>query len=285
MWDYSNVRLMVGCTFHFRADRLEHFYETIRAICHYPVGEVEIHVATNTFDPSQLASLKLLLDQLMETFPAALGYERRFSVHSFGGFRNPFELAWAHKSFIRDRFIGSSFSHFLYTEDDLEVTFANFLYYLRYRDLLKQDGLIPGFIRTEFNYDDNEIYSTDQFEPVKTFTRKHLELDGLSFMTLDNPHHAAFILDQELASEYVASRSFDMEKSSEVYGWELCERSTMALMWERLPEGFWVRAVVPVTKSLVIPSMACIRHLPNTYANKPESRLGKVKMSSVLVGN
>lgn len=274
---------MVAITFHYRHVRLEHLYETVRSICHFPVGLVDFHIYTNTNDAAAIASITEILSDVGATLPTALGYERRLEVHTVQGLSDPQHLTWAHKPLIRDAFAGSSFTHFIYTEDDHELSYLNFLYFDRYRGILKAHNLLPGFTRTELNLSTMEHYSTDALSANHVEHKRSVTEDGLRFITLDNPYMGMFVLDQEMAGEYLASRSFDIELSKQVYSWEVCERSAMGLTWESASEGFWTRVAVPVSEDKRVLGMACIRHLPNTYANRPESPLGKIRMKDVIV--
>ncbi|NHT75939.1 hypothetical protein G8E10_09655 [Rhizobiaceae bacterium CRRU44] len=277
----TDDRIMVAVTFHYRHDRLEHLYQTIRSIAHYPVQEVTFHIYTNSADASQHQAIHELLSELTEVFPGAGNTSRTIEIHTVEGLDNPQHLTWAHKPLIRE-FIGSCYTHFIYTEDDHEITYANFLYFRTYRNILAPHGLYPGFQRIELNKSDMVLHSTDQVGPSRVIPRAKIDMGEFIFMTMDNPYYGFFILDQHLAGEYVTNRAFDMESSKESFGWEVCERSAMALTFENVPDGFWVRPVVPVTKGHRIASVACVRHLPNNYANNPSSPLGSMRMSDVI---
>ena len=59
----------------------------------------------------------------------------------------------------------------------------------------------------------------------------------------------------------------------------------MALMFEDAPPPFPARCVVPVdTAAKIIPSFATLAHLPNNYADDPNSGFGKIPMAELFQG-
>lgn len=88
-----------------------------------------------------------------------------------------------------------------------------------------------------------------------------------------------FILDKDLALEYISSRSFDREQSMDVRPvWGLCERASMGLCFENPPEGFFHRYVIPVNaKTLRTPSWSWVYHIANNYTNNPRVRFAKIQ--------
>ncbi|PYE98891.1 hypothetical protein C8J35_103492 [Rhizobium sp. PP-F2F-G38] len=278
MFDLSENRILVAITFHYRQSRLQYLYQTMRAIAHYPVQSVDFHIFTNSADGAHHHEMQGMFSEMSETFHGA---DRSLSIHTVHDLSNPQHLTWSHKPLVRE-FVGSAYTHFIYTEDDHEITYGNFLYFLKYREALKPHGVYPGFQRIELNYKDSEVYSTDQFGKSQMAPRAKIEHENFVFMTMDNPYYGFFILDQDLALEYVNNRAFDIETSKDSFPWEVSERSAMALTYENVPDGFWVRPVVPITKAYRIASMACVRHLPNNYTNNPDSLLGKMPMAHVI---
>jgi hypothetical protein len=95
-----------------------------------------------------------------------------------------------------------------------------------------------------------------------------VNLDEYAFVNLDYPFNAMFILDRELALEYVETLSFDRERSKVVRPeWDVACRAAMGLCFENPPQGFAIRYVSPVDpRTLTTPSWSWIYHLPNNYA-------------------
>ncbi len=58
----------------------------------------------------------------------------------------------------------------------------------------------------------------------------------------------------------------------------------MGLCFEHIPPSFQSRYVVPVSiQTGLIPSCAWIFHLPNNYANDPQTSFGKVQMNALFI--
>jgi hypothetical protein len=127
---------------------------------------------------------------------------------------------------------------------------------------------IPSFQRIEYNDADNRLYLVDQIGVTDFSSRNRVNLDGYAFVNLDYPFNAIFILDRELALEYVETPSFDRERSKVVRPeWDVACRAAMGLCFENPPQGFAVCYVSPVDPStLTIPSWSWVYHLPNNYA-------------------
>jgi hypothetical protein len=214
---------------------------------------------------------------------------RTFSVRHGGDLAHPHHLAWCHKEIIAGQFVSENtshrYSHFLYLEDDMRLSFANFSYFVEFREILRDIGMLPAFLRVEYSSKSNAFFNTDNIEPVPTNALPYLESEKHFLINMPNPYCACFILDAELAAEYVRSRSFDLAGSREVTGWEIRERAAMGLCFENVPPPFKCRYVVPVAKHTgIAPSFAWISHLPNNYADDPETLFGKIPMDALFVG-
>jgi hypothetical protein len=115
--------------------------------------------------------------------------------------------------------------------------------------------------------------------------QSHICLNGTVLVNMPNPYNPCFILDVELAEEYVRSRSFDREASQAVCQWGVRERAALGLCLENVPPPFQTRYLVPVSRRTgKLPEFARISHLPNNYANDPRSPLGKVRVDELFVG-
>jgi capsular polysaccharide biosynthesis protein len=283
--DAHRARLLVTITFHFRKHRLRLLFQVIKTLSGFPTAVLDIVVVTNTAAAEDVAAIKRLCGPVVRFAAQSSASLKTLEVRSFPGLRNPWHLPWMHKQIIAGRFVGTpaEYTHYVNLEDDLEFSFENFCYFLKYRQVLSRWGVLPSFLRIELNYSDDQLYSTDQTESTRLDDRRVVKLDGLWFLCMDNPRAAMFVLDQELAREYIASRSFDLEASKQVSGWPVRERASMALCLENVPEGFLARHVVPADPlRLTMPSFAYIYHLANNYTNNPKSGLGKLPVTKLF---
>lgn len=127
-----------------------------------------------------------------------------------------------------------------------------------------------------------DLVNTDNLNRVEVFKEPHLCVGNLLFVNMPNPYNACFVLDAELAAEYVRTSSFDKVKSA-FQPWGIRERAAMGLCFENIPPSFNSRYVVPVSvQSGTAPKYSWIFHLPNNYANDG-SNFGKIPMKSLFV--
>jgi hypothetical protein len=248
-------------------------------LAEYPVALLEVHIVANAISESEDSTLRRLAEEI-------LGPDRA-SIHRVDDLAHPFDLAWRHKEVIARRFLGAGadFTHFIYLEDDIRFTFANFRYFVEERERLRERGLLPAFLRAEWSQAANGLVATDCFWPVYVPVQPQLRSGDIVFANMPNPYNPCFVLDRELAAEYVASPFFDKEASSHLARWGIRERAAMGLCLENVPRGFKSRYVVPVSTltNSVVPA-ARIRHLQGTYATQATTGLGKVRLETLLHG-
>jgi hypothetical protein len=266
----SPFRILVAVTFHFRESRLQYLFQVVRALCEYPVDVLDVVVITNVDDDMTLKQIRDLCGPLFAPFPVRPSSKKNILIESFPNLPHSWLLPWSHKHLIANRFLSAepAYTHFIYVEDDVLLSFDNFCYFVHYRDMLKERRLIPSFQRIEYNDADNRLYLLDQIGVTDFTSRGCVNLDGYAFVNLDYPFNAMFILDRELALEYVETPSFDRERSKVARpDWDVACRAAMGLCFEHPPQGFAARYVSPIDPStLTAPSWSWIYHLPNNYA-------------------
>jgi len=279
-------RILVDVTFHYCESRLQYLFQVIRALSEYPVESTDIVIVTNVADQNKLHEIMSLCSPLVERHPARPSGKKTLSIESFPNLADPWHLPWCHKRLISDRFLNTemAYTHYIHLEDDILLSFDNFCYFIRYRDLLRDHRLIPSFHRVEFNADDNRLYLVDQIGVSDFPSRKAIDVDNFAFVNPDYPHNAMFILDKKLALEYIASPSFDLERSKDVRpSWGLCERAGMGLCFENPSEGFSSRYVIPVNpKTFKTPYWSWVYHIANNYTKNPRVRFGKTQTDQLF---
>ena len=274
------TRVLVAISFHFRSTRLIYLSEVLRSLSEFSVAAMHVVIVTNTSCQEDRALLSRLLDESLA--------DKTGEVRSHPDLAHPFDLTWYHKPVISSDFIAKNsgtYTHFIYLEDDTRMTFPNLCYFLEYRELLRHFGLLPSFLRMEYSDSLGGFVASDAFWPVYVPTQSHIRLADVMLVNLPNPYNPCFILDAELAAEYVGSPSFDQETSRKVCNWGVRERAAMGLCFEHVPAPFQTRYVVPVSaKTSMAPPFARISHLPNTFANNPSHVLGKNRINVLFVG-
>ncbi len=268
-------RLLVCVTFHYVAARLVWLQQVLACFSRY---EIPFHliVVTNTVHPAEVASIMGLVP------PSG---SMQVECRSFDGMAHPFELTWAHKLIIAQEFLAGDRTHFVYVEDDILIPPESFAYWLDYRASLGRRGLIPGFVRVEREPASGVLFATDQMGPTQLDRMRMVRAGPWMFTNADSPYTGSFILDRDLAAEYVASASFSKTGSMAVKpNWGIRERAAMGLSFEAVPRFFWSRLVVPFAPStLRIPEFAHVTHAPANYAQDPASDLAKIPLDAMLL--
>ncbi len=273
----KNSHALVAISAYYDPSRLQYLSKVLASLATIP--KVDIIVLTNTFKENELLNIKNICDQATQS-----NSEVTISIRSYDLGINGYFLTWCHKPIISDEFIGSKYSHFIYLEDDMEFKLDNFCYFIQYRERFRMLGLLPSFLRVEYHSGFNDFTNTDNCGPVTIMERPNIELDDLYFVELPNPYTACFVLDQELAAEYIQTPSFDYMRSFLSSQWNIRERAAMGLCFEHIPKGFTSRYVVAVSKKIkAAPRYTWVAHLPNTYANKPNCAYGKQRMSTLFI--
>lgn len=279
-------RILAAVTFHFRNSRLQYLFQVVRALSEYPVEALDVVIITNVDDEMVLEQIRNLCAPLFKPFPVRRWSKKSLSIESFPKLRNPWFLPWSHKHLIADKFLTTepAYTHFIYLEDDILLSFNNFCYFIHYREMLKEARLIPAFQRIEYNDADNRLYLLDQVGVSDLGSRKRVDVDGYQFVNLDYPYCASFILDRDLALEYVRTPSFDLERSKTVRPeWGIAERAAMGLCFEDPPEGFVLRYVSPVDPStLMTPYWAWVYHVTNNYAQNDLKPFAKTRIDQLF---
>jgi hypothetical protein len=274
------ARIVVSITFYYRDTRLCFLAEVLRSLSEFPAAAMDVLVLTNTCHKEQLASLRRLCDESLSG--------NICQIRSYGDLQNPLHLAWSHKAIIAAEFVGGTqhqYTHFIYLEDDVRLSIANFSYFVDFRERLRGFGLLPAFVRIEYSTALGGFVGSDVFWRVYVPAQSYLRLGQTVMVNLPNPYNPCFILDAELAREYVRSPSFDREGSQAVCPWGLTERAAMGLCLENVPRPFQSRYVVPVSMQTgMVPAFASISHLPNNYADNPRSPLAKVRIDELFAG-
>jgi hypothetical protein len=279
----NHIRILAAVTFHFRPSRIKYLFEVIRALSEYRVEALDVVIITNEEQDSSLDQIRNACKPLLEPFPA-WGGVKRLLIESHTQLADPWLLPWCHKHLISGEFLQNDYTHFIYIEDDIRLSFENFCYFLYYRDPLKEHGLIPAFQRVEYNSDTNRLYFCDQIGVSDFNSRLHVKLDNYVFVNLDYPWCALFILDRELALEYIGTRSFDRKLSEGVRpDWDLACRAGMGVSFENVPLGFSHRGACPVNPAtLTTPCWSWVYHLPNNYTKSQLRPFGKTRTDQIF---
>lgn len=255
--------LAVCITFFYVPERLAYLSQIISNYAGI-ARKTDIYIVTNVLD-TNLVSSKL------PNIPAEL------SINFFTptGTGHPYFLTWSHREIFRKLLHDGDVSHFLYTEDDLLFDRSNVIYWLKYRDALRNHGLIPSFIRVELHQELGWV-SSDCKKPINPNKQpKRTLADGTQFIGMKYPYQGMYFLDRDLMDEFYNSPAM----SPDFGKWNIREKAAQGLTFVNVPEGFTSRNVLLVdAKTMRIPQETWIHHLPNNYANDPNAKFGKLSM-------
>ncbi|MBF0582612.1 MAG: sel1 repeat family protein [Magnetococcales bacterium] len=274
-----SARLLVAVAFHYREERLGYLATMLSSLFAFPVNILHVVVMTNTENPAEMEAIQAICHPLFSASKNAI-------VQPYSGLEDPFMLTWCFRPLLQELFLAknASYTHFIYLEDDIELSFLNFCYFVSYRDLLQAHNLIPAFVRVEFNDSIKKHVSTDNWYQTELDKGKKIACGDYYFVDLTNPYMAMFIMDRALAEEYVASPSSDCLTSRSIVSWGIREQAAMGLTFENVPPGFMSRYVVPISMTdRMAPLCSWIYHLPNNLANYPNTPNGKLPMAQLVV--
>lgn len=274
----EDCSILVAITFHHVPKRVIYLLDVVRALADFPVRRIDIRVMINDVPDAEFDALHAVL-------AATLSANATVTLVRCRDLAHPFDLAWAHKRLIPDEFLAeaSPYSHFVYLEDDMRFGFRNFRYFVEHRPFLATHGLIPSFLRVEYSTEAQEMRCTDVQNSMPFDRLRKLERGPYLFVAHTNPYCAVYVLDRDLAREYVASASFDHAASATIRDIGTRERSAMGLCWENVPRGFRSRYAIPIDPQRAIAAGECwVPHLPNNYTTRMRSASGKLPMRNLI---
>lgn len=277
------MKVLTCIAFHFRQERL-HYLRQVLFMQQFLADAVHVFITTNTADPEELRAITSIAPATTDRF--------KFEVVTFDNLPNPWLLTWAHKVILAAKLDDPSYTHYLYSEDDIEVTPMNIDYWINARETLRPLGLYPSFVRVEWSDDYQDWVSTDIRQAVSIETTPHVSLPGGSYgyINFPNPYQGLFFYDRELMAEHAGSISFDilrygnLENLDLTWGGGVAERANFAQTFMNVPNGFFSRNVAPyLPKYMMLDPRCFVHHLPNNFANlKPEVEFGKLRVKDIF---
>jgi len=241
--------------------------------------KVDLTIITNTSKKENIIKLEQLLNTELI----------KVDIINVKNLIHPYLLPWCHTEIMKKKFEDKSFTHFLFTEDDILVLPKNIFYWIKARKSLKKFNLIPSFIRYEKNKL-NVKYSLDIRNKIKIkYTpRVFSNKNNIAFInTVLPPFQGMYFYDRELMDEYLNGSAISPDYgffSSEIRdAYLIRERASMGLTHYNVPEGFYNRYVFPVSlKEKSVKDYCLLHHLPNKYADDSSEPFGKTLLSELI---
>jgi hypothetical protein len=264
-------KLLIGITVHFVKERIE-FLRRIAINFNRLSLNTQVFIVTNTNSADEQKLIKAAIKSHVEIYvPKYLGH--------------PFLLTWGHLDIFREYFQADpDISHFMYLEDDIEIKPNNIEYWLRGRDDLREAGLIPSFLRYEFASQETEMRCTDMtssYELKKLPVLQKID-NNYCYINLPRLYQGMYLLDRELAKRHLFGQSSHPDFGSS--SWNIREKAAQGIIFKNVPSGCFSKNFLGFKKDKnSIDPDALIHHVPNTYANNPKSKFGKIKIKDLII--
>ncbi len=241
----------------------------------------KIIILTNNISAKQLKKLK----NKSKKFPNI-----KLKIHK--NILNNRLLPWYHVSLMKEAYKDTTYSHFLYLEDDICINKENFLYWCNSRNALKKFNLIPGFIRIEKNK--NDLYAIDFIKKVKKNKLANVSINkSYNFISHKYPYQAMYLYDRELIKEHLDGPSSNPDCGHGAFNTnfidkrminlDLMAKASIGLTYINVPSGFESRIVVLYNLNKKQLDEKCyINHLSNKYSKLKNSWFGNYKVGEVI---
>ena len=194
---------------------------------------------------------------------------------------------------MKKLYVNGDITHFLYLEDDIYLSRSNFNYWLNSRKILKKFGLIPGFVRTENNKSDNQLYAIDFLKKSSFNLLPKIKINkDYNFINNEFPYQGMYLYDRDLMKEHLSGPSSNPDCGhgafnvnfidNRMINLDLMAKANIGLTYINPPYGFFNRIVIPFeAKKKRIAKFCEIQHLSNRYSNT-QSSFGNIKVEDAI---
>ena len=224
-------KLKVVIAFHYVEERLKYLKGVLESLSQFDDNYViDVMVQTHQFGEG--------LAKLVNEYDPMCAFE------VIGNLKDPYMLTWSHKARM-ETFLDSDYTHFIYLEDDMQLTQENMEYWLETKDYFRSRNtdFIPAFVRVEYK-NDGEAMAIDMKGPP---TGIGVDFGDRQFVSLDQFYQGMFIMDRDMVEKHVKSPSFKFETSRPIPGTfnDVRERANQGNMYVDVHEGFHHSLLVP----------------------------------------
>jgi hypothetical protein len=100
------------------------------------------------------------------------------------------------------------------------------------------------------------------------------------YVNLPEPYQGMYLLDRVLAGGHL----FGPSSSPDFGHWPIREKAAQGITFHEVPTGCFSRNFLGVDmSSKTIDSGALLHHLPNNYADAPETKFGKIPVEEIFI--
>ena len=275
----EKIKIAAVITFFFREDKIKNLVKVCDGLNNLS-NENEIHIFTNNISSSQAEKLKKEIKINVNLITIDEPVHDRL-------------LPWYHINLMKKLYINEDITHFLYLEDDIYLNKSNFNYWLNSRKILKKFGLIPGFIRTENNKSDNQLYAIDFLKKSNFNVLPKIKVNNnYNFVNNEFPYQGMYLYDRDLMREHLSGPSSNPDCGHGAFNLnfiddrminqDLMAKANLGLTYINPPYGFFNRIVIPFEiKKKRIAKFCEIQHLSNRYSNT-QSSFGNIKVEDAI---
>lgn len=256
--EFSSSKILIHISFHYNESNFPYLRTVLNSINNYSFEMVDVVIDTNG---------KANANKLTQ-----LGDNFNFNLLIYGheNLAHPFELTWTHRRHVSEEI--NNYQYFMYLEDDIEVTLDALECWRTDSEILYINRFLRGFLRTEVN-SSNEPTCCDQFERAKRHNAYFRF--GRPFLYPDNPYQAFWIYSKIQMLDFVQSPSWIDGNQPD---WGIRERAAAGMSWR---EGNRHNVLIPLDSELKVPTNTQVRHLSNRFANKINTKLGKLPVTKL----
>ena len=272
------MKIVICVAFHFRKNRLSYLSTVLQNHKNFPCEVHEI-ILTNSDDENEIKEIAAVAPSRSDNY--------QWEIITVSNIPHGWVLTWAHKAIFKNVIDNPDYTHFMYTEDDLQVTASNIRYWLLHREILKPHGLYPSFIRVEWNSTLDAWTCSDVVQSINLHNASKLFVkEGMHYyVNAPQPYQGLYLYDRELMLEHYASRTFDFNAfgvfEPDYVG--VPERANLALTFENVPHGFTSRNILNYNdKYKLLNCDSFVHHLPNTFADNPQAQGGKLPVLELI---
>lgn len=280
------MKILVCITFLFKETRLQYLKKILASYSNL-LCPVEVNVLTDVTHQEKINLIEDVFPQQSVSFTS--------KIIAFPTLPHPWLLTWGHKEVFKQKFNNSEYTHFICSEDDLEIKQNNIDYWLEHRQRLLDTGFYPSFLRVEWNKILKSWTSTDLTSNIILNETPTISVDNGAYHYLNaiNPYQGMFLYDRVLMKEHMQSDTFDILKYGRIEtiemnpswgGGGVAERANFAITFEKVPIGFRSRNLINYDlRYKFLNYNSFIHHLPNNYADSSRKNgHGQIELIKII---
>lgn len=286
-YDFSNLvkdlnndkflpkKIAIVVCFYFKKKNINQLIKTCKNLKN--LGQkIDVTIITNDIKKNKKIFLSRKLKSVLKNF--------KIINHNIP---EPNLLPWFSINIMKQKILDKSFSHFLYLEHDILLYKKNLIYWIKFRTILKSKNLIPAFLRTEKNKN-NEIFIVDANNRInfKNDPKIYINSRNDGFINNKNPYQAIYLMDRDLMKEYLngpaSTVDFGFFNEEMRNKYPIKELVNINIAYFNIPSGYYNRYMIPFTSKKEIPDFCLINHLSNKYVNEKNSIFSKINVNELL---